>query len=152
MKISKLKIIVFLAILLLLTGVVIISRQNYKLSQIKTACINQHCFQIEVAKTAVQQERGLMYRKSLAKNQGMLFVYPQQGIYSFWMKNMLIPLDIIWIDKNRQIVFIQNSAMPCSEVDCDFITPDTSAKYILEINAGLADRLHLALGDVVSFQ
>lgn len=115
-------------------------------------CINNNCFDVELAKTEKERSVGLMFREEMAENEGMFFIFEKPGNYGFWMKNTLIPLDIIWIDEDNKIVFMQKSAQPCKEgEDCKSINPNTVAKYVLEINAGLTDKLGLKEGDAINF-
>lgn len=107
------------------------------------------CFEVELAKTQQERDRGLMYRKELGKDKGMLFIFDQEGIYPFWMKNTLIPLDIIWIDSNKMVVFISENVQPCKSLICPSVTPSSKAKYVLEINAGLCNEIGLKVGDVL---
>lgn len=107
------------------------------------------CFDVELAKTTVQIERGLMYRKELDRNMGMLFIFEKEDIYPFWMKNTLIPLDIIWIDVNGKVVYISQNAEPCKDLTCPLITPSGKAKYVLEINGGISKEFGLTVGDAV---
>lgn len=88
-----------------------------------------------------------MFRKELSPDQGMFFVFEREGVYPFWMKNTLIPLDIIWLDKNLKIVFIKEGAQPCQTKDCPLFTPSQPAAFVLEINAGLAQKMGLKAGD-----
>jgi len=110
-------------------------------------CYKEHCFSVELAKTLEERTNGLMFRKSLAENQGMLFVFGNEGNYPFWMENTMIPLDIIWIDKNQKVVFISADNKPCVVKKCPLITPGVKAKYVLEINAGLSKKIDLKTGD-----
>lgn len=96
--------------------------------------------------------QGLMERQSLNKNEGMLFIFKQEGIYPFWMKNTLIPLDIIWISKEKKIVFINKNSQPCGTADCPIINPGVKAKYVLEINAGISEEIGLETGDPATFR
>ncbi|OGZ78582.1 MAG: hypothetical protein A2358_01760 [Candidatus Staskawiczbacteria bacterium RIFOXYB1_FULL_37_44] len=113
------------------------------------ACFGQNCFFVELAKTNAEREKGLMYRKELNKNSGMLFVFDKEGVYPFWMQNTLISLDIIWINSNNKIVFIAENAQPCKGLICSQIKPGVKAKYVLEINAGLANNFNIKIGDLV---
>jgi len=106
-------------------------------------CFGMHCFSVEIADTNAKRERGLMFRASLEKNKGMLFVFEKEGDYPFWMKNTLIPLDIIWMDQSGQIVYASKNLQPCGGTDCPATDPEVNAKYVLEINAGLMDELGL---------
>jgi hypothetical protein len=110
-------------------------------------CFAENCFGVEVAKTAEELENGLMFRQQLDKDRGMLFIFEKQDIYPFWMKNTLISLDIIWINKENKIVFIKNNAEPCQKNDCEFINPGVEANYVLEINSGIAESLGLKVED-----
>lgn len=76
----------------------------------------------------------------------MWFVFDTEGIYSFWMKNTWIPLDIIWVNSGRAVVHIQRNTIPFSEVP---IVPGGRAKWVLEVPAGTADLRHIAVGDHV---
>ncbi len=91
---------------------------------------------MEIVDTDVSRARGLMFRKELAENSGMLFVYPGDGIYSFWMKNTLIPLDMVWLDKDLQVVHIKSFVPPCKDYKCPSYNPGVEARYVLEVNAG----------------
>ena len=118
-------------------------------SEIKEACFKQRCFSVESAKTAVERERGLMFRENLDKNNGMLFIFPKEDKWNFWMKNTLIPLDIIWIDSNNKIVEIKENALPCKENLCQIYSPKTKAKYVLELNSGITKENNIKIGDEV---
>lgn len=87
----------------------------------------------EVARTPDEMQRGLMLRESLCSECGMLFVFNEGGYYSFWMKNTLIPLDIIFIDANLTVVDIFH-AVPCASEPCQTYTPSREALYVLEVN------------------
>ena len=91
-----------------------------------------------------------MYRKSLERNKGMIFVFKEEGVRSFWMKNTLIPLDMVWINENKEVVDIFKNVQPCKE-KCKKITSDKKAKYVLEINAGQTESINLKIGDKLDF-
>lgn len=117
------------------------------------ACIGEYCFKIELAQTQEEFYRGLMFREHLDQDKGMLFVFGVQGTYPFWMKNTLIPLDIIWVDNSYKIVFIKKDAQPCQDgQECLDIVPSGEASYVLEINAGLSDQLDFNAGDVIEIK
>jgi len=117
-----------------------------------SVCIKGACFRVEIAATADQRARGLMYRESLDYDRGMLFVYASEGLYQFWMKNTLIPLDIIWIGSDNRIVNIKRNAEPCGAVSCPTINPGADSLHVLEINGGLSDALGFEVGDGVEFR
>lgn len=112
-------------------------------------CFQQACFTIEVADEPVEQMKGLMSREELPEDQGMLFVFDEDQRYSFWMKNTLIPLDMIWLDKDMRVVYIESNVPPCEEEPCSSYSPPVAARYVLELNAGVAKNIRLNVGDVV---
>ncbi len=91
----------------------------------------------ELASTATQRQIGLMGRTSLGADEGMLFVLPTPMVTTFWMKNTLIPLDMIWVDENGKIIDIQQ-AEPCLTATCPSYTPPGPVKFVLETNQGWA--------------
>jgi len=105
-------------------------------------------FKVELVSTPWEQERGLMFRKSLGKNAGMLFIYNGNEIRFFWMKNTFIPLDIVFIDSKFIVADIYRSAKPHDETT---IASKAQARYVLEINEGTADRCNLKAGIKVAF-
>lgn len=142
--IKKRYIISIIIILVLIISGVIISN-NYSKSEVCT--IDKKCIKIEIAQTEEERTQGLMYREILDNNSGMLFIFTQENIYPFWMKDTLIPLDIIWINNADTIVFIQKNALPCKTEICESYYPNISASYVFEINSGKADELGLKVGD-----
>ena len=107
-----------------------------------------HRFTIEVARTPEQHQFGLMYRNKLAPDAGMLFLYPQPQRISMWMKNTLIPLDMIFIAADGRIVNIAERTVPLSTAP---IYSSDLAVAVLEVNGGTAARLGIKPGDTVAF-
>ena len=104
---------------------------------LKEVQIGGKWFILEIAGTAEQRSRGLMERKSLAANKGMLFDYPYEGNYRIWMKNTLIPLLVLWIDKDATLQ-AKKILYPCGSGDClSFGIPEKS-RYVIELNANVA--------------
>jgi uncharacterized membrane protein (UPF0127 family) len=103
---------------------------------------------VEVAATSREREQGLMHRKHLDPDAGMLFVYPFDSMQSFWMKDTFIPLDIIFIGNNRRIVGIAQNTKPLS---LERIQVDTPSRFILEVNAGFAKKRGIREGSQVRF-
>lgn len=108
-------------------------------------------FDVEIASTAAQHRKGLMYRKNLPKNQGMLFIFEKERPLSFWMKNTLIPLDIIFISKDKKVVSIAFNALPCQKDPCPSYYSYKPAQYVVEINGGLAEKFGIKKGAEVKF-
>lgn len=117
--------------------------------QYEKICFNETCFQAELAVTPEERAKGLMYRETMDEDKGMLFVFDASGEYSFWMKNTLIPLDILWIDENKTIVYMNENTPPCEQDLCQSYKPDKNANYVLELNAGTVDKFGIEIGDKV---
>lgn len=115
-------------------------------------CFKDNCFNVDISITLEERSRGLMFKESLDINQGMLFIFDKNDIHSFWMKNTLISLDIIWINEEKEIVFIKEMASPCEEKFCTTINPLVLARYALEINGGLSRKIGLQIGDKISIE
>ena len=105
-----------------------------------------HVFTVEIADTELARERGLMFRKELQPGRGMLFDFHREQQVGFWMKNTLIPLDMIFIDGRGRIVSIAQDAKPMSE---DVIMSGGQVRAVLEVDGGTARRLGIAPGDRV---
>jgi uncharacterized membrane protein (UPF0127 family) len=113
---------------------------------IETAEGQAHRFEVELALTAAQQGQGLMYRDSLAKDAGMLFVARSERRWRMWMENTYIPLDMLFIDSGGHIVRIAERTVPLSR---EIVGSGGPVKAVLELNAGTASRLGIAVGDIV---
>ena len=118
-------------------------RDNLTLTQ---ADGTEQAFAIELALTPRQQAQGLMYRQSLAPDAGMLFVYRPARVVTMWMKNTVIPLDMLFIAEDGEIVKIVERTVPFSLTN---ISSDRPVRGVLEINGGMADRLEIRPGDRV---
>lgn len=110
--------------------------------------INGKKILIEIADSPEEHQQGLMFRTSLKENRGMLFIFEQPSAVAFWMKNTLIPLDIIFIDGNNRITDIQ-TAHPCTADPCPTYKPTQQILYVLEVNAGFAEKNNINVGDKV---
>lgn len=118
--------------------------------------INNIEYQVKVVSKPEDLQQGLMFTKDLPENQGMLFEFPETQIRTFWMKNTLIPLDIIFIDQNKQIINIAANTPPCQEIDpqqinCPTYSSTKPAKFVLELNANQAQKHNFEPDTLVSF-
>jgi uncharacterized protein len=104
-------------------------------------------FSIEIARTPRQQAQGLMFRRRLAADAGMLFLYDQPQIIRMWMKNTFIPLDMIFIGKDGRIVSIAQRTIPKS---LETVSSERLASAVLEVNGGTATRLGIRVGDRIN--
>jgi len=103
---------------------------------------------VELALTTEDQMRGLSGRSGFKKDEGMLFIFPVKAS-RFWMKDMNFPLDIIWINKDKKVIFIKKDARPESYPRT--FGPDVGSRYVLEVVSGFADENNLNVGDMVKF-
>ncbi len=111
-----------------------------------TVQIGGETLRVTVAATEAARERGLSGRTGLADDEGMLFVFPRDGKYAFWMKDMTFSIDIIWISADGRIVYIAPNAPPTTYPE-DFVSP-TPARYVLEVPAGFAEMHGVKVGDI----
>lgn len=102
----------------------------------------------EVADTSNKRAQGLMYRTAMEENHGMLFIFPELGYWTFWMKNTKIPLDILWLDKKGTIIHIEANVPICTRTDdhCPRHYSYKQSWQVLELNAGIAEKLQLLPG------
>lgn len=119
---------------------------------INQVCFRDKCVKVEVVQKKEELHRGLQFRKSLDADRGMLFIFQKSRPYAFWMKDTLIPLDMIWMDDGRRIVHIEHNVPPCAADPCPRYTPRHEALYVLEINAGYARKIGIQLGDLAEFR
>jgi len=90
-------------------------------------------YSVELALTPEDQAQGLMFRESLPERHGMLFVFPETAPHHFWMKNTMIPLDMIWLDASGKVLFVSADTPPCKADPCATYGPDGPAQMVLEI-------------------
>ncbi len=103
---------------------------------------------VEIADDNEERAKGLMFTEKLDENEGMLFVFDEENYQTFWMKNTLISLDIIFIDENFEIVDIKN-VQPCREEPCTLYESSKPAKYVLEVNGNFTLKNKIKIGDRV---
>lgn len=103
---------------------------------------------IEIAETEYETQTGLMYRESMEETQGMLFLFANPRLHSFYMKNTEFPLDILYIDQNQKLVTLKENAQPFDESG---ISSEVPVQYVLEINAGLSEKWGLQIGDSIAY-
>lgn len=155
---NKKAVLVLIAVILIAAGASLLA-QNYSSSQKGF----EAAFQtdtgevdvvLEIANTSSERKKGLMYRKSMAENHGMIFVFPEEDDRSFWMKNTHIPLDIIFIDANQTVINIEK-AYPESDTREENLRryeSDRPAKYVVELNQNFTDRNGIETGDKIMFE
>lgn len=107
--------------------------------------------QVEIADNPDSRSSGLSRRSQLGDYQGMIFIFDKEDKYSFWMYDMLIPLDIIYINSRGVIVDILKNQLPCSDQYCPSIVPSKPFKYVLEVNSGFSRVNRVDIGNEVIF-
>jgi len=110
--------------------------------------INENKIYVEIADTPSERSTGLMYRENLCNDCGMLFIFDNEETHSFWMKNTLIPLDMIFISEDKKIVDTVQ-AEPCKEDPCQIYKPQEKSKYVLEVNKEYSKSRNINIGDSV---
>ena len=110
--------------------------------------------EVQIADTDSSRVRGLMFQDQLPLDQGMLFVFQEQGLYSLWMLNMQFELDMIWFDNNGKVVHIKTNVPPCVipveiAAGCPSFVPDGEATYILEVTSGFVKQNNITKDSVL---
>lgn len=116
-----------------------------------TVTIGKNKLKVEMAEAALAQLKGLSWRKSLDPNSGMLFVFGTPSFYSFWMKDMFFPIDIIWISNDQIVDITKNVPVPQGNYLPTY-SPSEPVNYVLEINAGYSDSHGIKIGDQVKIE
>src|SRR5579872_3196378 len=114
----------------------------------KDITINHYQLSVDIARIPQEYERGLSGRKSLQENQGMLFVFPKEDNVGFWMIDMNFPLDIIWMNKNCEVVYISKNTPACQNREtCPVINPYKPSQYVLEVVSGFSEKHYISIGE-----
>jgi hypothetical protein len=103
-----------------------------------------------IASNESEREHGLMFHKTLAEDQGMLFVYPDQTQRALWMKNTLLALDVVFLSGDGRIVALLKNLQPCTKDPCRIYESKTAARYMLELPAGFIDKHAIKVGQTVT--
>lgn len=109
-------------------------------------------YKVEIARTPEEQVQGLMFRESLPDRTGMLFLFADAAPHRFWMKNTMIPLDMIWMDGDGRVLFVSANTPPCKADPCPNYGPDVPAASVLEIAGGLAEKEKVTVGATIRFE
>jgi uncharacterized membrane protein (UPF0127 family) len=102
-----------------------------------------------IADTDLLRQQGLSYRASLPSNQVMLFIFEKPGVYKFWMKDMNFPIDMVWLNSSKQVVYIEKNVSPSTYPQA--FGPNEDTLYVIELNANETTKLSLSVGDTVIF-
>jgi uncharacterized membrane protein (UPF0127 family) len=107
---------------------------------------------VEIAQDEAQRQRGLMFRKALDTNAGMIFVFERSDLHAFWMKNTLIPLDMLWVDVGGKVVWLAEHVPPCKADPCPSYPPKAPSTYVVEVAAGFVRKHGVKVGDVLELR
>ena len=125
------------------------SFKNLEINNIEYVKIAGQIIKIEVATTPEAQEKGLSERNEIKDDEGMLFIFKNPGWYSFWMKDMNFPIDMIWLDQNLQVIYIKKNVLP--ESFPETFSPKEKSQYVLEVISGFSEKNNLTEGDTAQF-
>ena len=109
-------------------------------------------YRLELARTPEEQAQGLMFRESLPEKTGMLFLFGDKSVHRFWMKNTMIPLDMVWMDADGRVLFVSADTPPCKADPCPSYGPESPAAMVLEIAGGKAVKEKIVVGSVLRFE
>ena len=141
----------FLVLIGLVATTALTYGQETSLSTVPLILPDGKALQVEIARTPMERNRGLMFRTSLPEDHGMLFIFDRPGSNQFWMKNTFISLDIVWMDDRKRIIHIEYQVPPCTLDPCPVYGPSTDSHYVLEVNAGVVHKRGLRVGIPLRF-
>jgi uncharacterized membrane protein (UPF0127 family) len=144
---ALLKKVILIVVFLIALLVVIWGALFYFVIYKPTIVLAGHKYLVEIADTNKEREKGLSGHKPLKDNEGMLFIFPQEDNYGFWMKDMLFPIDIVWINKNLQVVHIERNV--ATSTYPNVFTPESLSMYVLELQSGESQKIDLKVGDTI---
>lgn len=142
--------LLLLVLILAIGSQILIKNTIFSFGATSKVTINRQTFKATVAKTLKEKQIGLSEKKSLKPGEGMLFVFEAPDYYPFWMKNMKIPLDIIFIKDDRIVTLYKNVQPPVNDTsNLPLLRPSEPINKVLEITAGLSDKYMIKEGDIV---
>ena len=112
-------------------------------------CFNERCIDAEVMDTPEERALGLMYRPKINETEGMLFIFPEPKVVSFWMKNVQFSIDMVFIDENKSIVRIEKGVPPCYKEPCLTYSSIKEVKYVVEVISGFSDKYNLTENTII---
>lgn len=144
-KTNLLLLSVIFSFLFLFSGCTTKNNNDQNLTTIRFYNNEEKAYEVkcEIADSIWEQAIGLMNRTNLSQDRGMLFIFSDEKPREFWMKNTLIPLDMIFLDKDFKIVKIIENAQPCKTINCDTYPSVEPAQYVIEINGGFSEKYNI---------
>ncbi len=144
----KFEIIILSAFVIILLIIFLFKKSPVKYANVK---IGKTEIKAEIADNMITRTKGLMFRKTLPDNEGMLFIFDEENYQTFWMMNMSFPIDIIWINKEKKVVDITKNAQPCKLI-CSTYRPKEKAMYVLEVNSNFTEEHGVKIGSSLEFE
>jgi len=144
----KFEIIILSSLIIVLFIILYFKKSPTKYTTVK---IKDTQIKAEIADTFTKRTKGLMFRKTLLEDEGMLFVFDNGGYHGFWMMNMSFPIDIIFVNKEKKVVDIVKNAQPCG-LSCSTYKPKEKAMYVLEVNANFTQEHGIRIGTTLEFE
>ncbi len=145
-RMAPLRALIFLLVVLTVMFLFASPTVEEQLPTTPAACAGDICYALEIARSAIEQRRGLSGRDTLAEDAGMLFIVDPPVPIAIWMKNMRFPLDVLWLDADGRVNHFETHRSPCTAQACPTFTPPGPASFVLELNAGEIDRRGIEIG------
>lgn len=144
----KFEIIILSGLIIVLFIILYFKKSPTKYTTVK---IEDTEIRAEIADTFTERAKGLMFRKTLSEEEGMLFVFNNEDYHGFWMMNMSFPIDIIWINEEKEVVDIVKNVPSC-RFSCTSYKPKGKAMYVLEVSANFTERHDIGIGTILEFE
>ncbi len=144
-------ILVVVFFFIIITTLYFLSDGSEEMENFVVVKINDVDLNLEIADDEISRSRGLMFVDDLEDNKGMMFFFEDEDIRYFWMKNVLISLDMLFVSSDLEIVGILENVPPCKNENCDTYSIDYPSKYVIEVNGGWVDENNVEVGDSIEF-
>lgn len=145
---KKYRYVVFGSIIACVIVFLVVFSKNTTNKETLHVSIKDKSYTFQVARTAPAREKGLSGTDTILYD-GMIFIFPQSDLYSFWMKEMKYPIDILWVNENFEIVEMRENIYPGTYPEV--FTPTQKALYVIEVRAGVAEKADIRVGDQIAF-
>ena len=140
--------VAIVVVILFFSGLLLFASRAPQKNFVAVSFSGKTSISVEIAES---NEAGLMHRSSMPQNNGMLFVFSDDDYRTFWMKNTLIPLDIIFVSSDMKIVDIKRAFQPCTGLVCEKYTSQSKSRYAIEVNANFTSNHNISIGDAIEF-
>jgi len=139
------------AFLIIAAGIyLVIWEKNQRMEDQNQICFQDDCLEVEVFNTPYSLSKGFQGRVTLPQSKAGLFVFKEEGVHSLWMKDMLISLDMVWVNKTSHVIHIHHNVTPCKEKPCEKYRPPSPVTHAVELNSGWCREHNITGGMKVS--